>query len=338
MFCRGYMIDGMYQSVIVFYLVYLLFEPATFNSHNGLDVADNKRMGIYIASAAVIVVNIYMLMNTYRWDWLMLLITAISILLIWAWTGIYTAFDAGFTFYKAAPQVYGELSFWASILLGTIVCLLPRFTVKSIQKIYFPLDVDIIREQVVQGKFDYLKESDSFIPPPPPAETEKVNSLSSSDISKPGNKPGERNTMSSVPDDERPIYPPSVAPTATTHNPRSQNGSDSTNFTGPRYSWPDQQQQQPQPSADRLGEDRLADLRPSPRVSMDRSRPSMDRTRPSMDRSRPSYDRARSSMDRIRHSFEASNDFTSAARLSRLESSHSGPYQVDTNDSIGVAR
>lgn len=268
----------------------------------------------------------------------MLLITAISILLIWAWTGIYTAFDAGFTFYKAAPQVYGELSFWASILLGTIVCLLPRFTVKSIQKIYFPLDVDIIREQVVQGKFDYLKENDSFIPPPPPAETEKVNSLSSSDISKPGNKPGERNTMSSVPDDERPIYPPSVAPTATTHNPRSQNGSDSTNFTGPRYSWPDQQQQQPQPSADRLGEDRLADLRPSPRVSMDRSRPSMDRTRPSMDRSRPSYDRARSSMDRIRHSFEASNDFTSAARLSRLESSHSGPYQVDTNDSIGVAR
>ncbi|KAL1626826.1 phospholipid transporting ATPase [Neofusicoccum ribis] len=313
----GYMLDGLYQSVIVFYMVYCLFSPANFNSQNGLDVADNKRMGIYIASAAVIVVNIYMLMNTYRWDWLMLLIVVISILLIWAWTGIYTAFDAGFTFYEAAPQVYGQLSFWATILLGTIVCLLPRFTVKSIQKIYYPLDVDIVREQVVQGKFDYLKENDSFIPPPPPMASEKVNSLSSSDISKPGNKPGERNTMSSMPDDERPIYPPSVAPTATTHNPRSQNGSDSTNFTGPRYSWPDQQPQHQQPPPT----DRITEMRQS------------------MDRPRPSYERARQSMDRIRQSFEASNDFTSAARLSRLESSHSGPgpYAAE-GDSIGVAR
>lgn len=322
------MIDALYQSVIVFYMAYLLFIPGNFQSSNGLDVADNKRMGIYIASAAVIVVNVYMLMNTYRWDWLMLLIVAISILLIWAWTGIYTAFDVGFTFYKAAPQVYGQLSFWALTLLGTVVCILPRFTAKSIQKIYYPLDVDIIREQVVQGKFDYLKENDSFIPPPPPMDsTEKINSMSSSELSKPVNKP-ERNTMSSIPDDERPIYPPSVAPTATTHNPRSQNGSDSTNFTGPRLSWPEQQQQQQQLSPhDRLTEDQLGEMRPS-----------MDRSRPSMDRSRPSYDRARASMDRIRHSFEASNDFTSAARLSRLESSYSGPYTIDPDPTIGMAR
>ncbi|KAL1641076.1 phospholipid transporting ATPase [Diplodia intermedia] len=340
----GYMVDGLYQSVIVFYMAYLLFIPANFQSSNGLDVADNKRMGIYIASAAVIIANIYMLMNTYRWDWLTLLIVAISILLIWAWTGIYTAFDAGFTFYKAAPQVYGQLSFWALTLLGVIVCLLPRFTVKSIQKIYYPLDVDIIREQVVQGKFDYLKENDSLIPPPPPVSGEKVNSMSSSDLSKPVNKP-ERNTMSSIPDDERPIYPPSVAPTATTHNPRSQNGSDSTNFTGPRSSWPDHQGGL---SPQDVTEDRLGEMRPSmdrprasmdpPRLSVDPPQAAMDRPRASMDRTRPSYDRARMSMDRIRQSFEASNDFTSAARLSRLESSHSGPYTIDPDSSIGMAR
>jgi phospholipid-translocating ATPase len=42
-----------------------------------------------------------------------------------------------------------------------------------------------------------------------------------------------------------------------------------------------------------------------------------------MERPRPSYDRMRASMDRVRPSFEASNDFTSAARLARVESSHS---------------
>ncbi|KAK7560515.1 phospholipid-translocating P-type ATPase [Phyllosticta citricarpa] len=308
----GYMIDGLYQSLMVFFMVYMMFSPATFNSSNGLDVADTKRMGIYIATTAVIVVNIYMLMNTYRWDWLMLLIVAISILLIWTWTGIYTSFTAGFTFYKAAAQTYGQLSFWAAIFVITVMCLLPRFVVKSIQKIYYPLDVDIIREQVVQGKFDYLKNTDTFIPPPPPAEPEKVNSLSSSDVSKIG-KP-ERNATSSFrgADDERPIYPPSVAPTATTHNPRSQNGSDSTNYTGPRYSWPDNT------------------------LPVYNHR---DSSRTSMERTRPSFDRARQSMDRLRTSFEASQDFTSAARLSRLESSQSFYDCPEADESeIGVAR
>ncbi|KAF2083432.1 P-type ATPase-like protein [Saccharata proteae CBS 121410] len=292
----GYMIDGLYQSLIVFFMIYLLFAPATFNTENGLTVNDDKRIGIYIATAAVVVVNIYILMNTYRWDWLMLLIVGISILLIWTWTGIYTSFTAGFTFYKAGAQTYGQLSFWACCLLAAVICILPRFTIKAVQKIYFPLDVDIIREQVTQGKFDYLKETESFIPPPP----EKVDSMSSSDISKPP-KAGDRNTQQSFAgtEDERPIYPPSVAATGTTHNPRSQNGSDSTNYTDPRYSWPEH-------PANAL--------------------------RPSMERPRPSFDRARMSMDRVRQSFEASHDFTSASRLSRLESSYSNPGE------IGVAR
>ncbi|KAF2136624.1 uncharacterized protein K452DRAFT_322282 [Aplosporella prunicola CBS 121167] len=317
----GYMIDGLYQSLMVFFMVYLLFSPATFASENGLDVADNKRMGIYIASVAVIVVNLYILMNTFRWDWLMLLIIAISILLIWTWTGIYTAFTAGFTFYKAAPQVYGQLSFWAATLVITVMCLLPRFTFKAFQKVYFPMDVDIIREQVIQGKFDYLKRTDTFIPPPPPPEPEKLDSLSSSEISKPGKQ--DRNTVSSYngPDDERPIYPPSVAPTATTHNARSQNGSDSTNCTRHSYSWHDQQQQQPQ----------------QPPQNPQRLSVQVDPPRRSGERPRPSFERARHSMDRpMRASFEANSDFTSAARLSRLESSYS-TKDVEAVD-IGVAR
>jgi phospholipid-translocating ATPase len=40
-------------------------------------------------------------------------------------------------------------------------------------------------------------------------------------------------------------------------------------------------------------------------------------------RVRPSFDRARMSMDRVRPSFEQSNEFTSAAMLTRMESAHS---------------
>ena len=278
------MLDGLYQSVMSFYMVYLLFAPATFNTVNGLGIDDLKRMGIYIATIAVVVANLYILFNTYRWDWLTLLIVAISTLLIWFWTGVWTAGTiAGPQFYRGAAEVYGSLSFWSVLLLATIICLLPRIVVKCTQKIYFPLDVDIIREQVAQGKFDYLKEVNGIVPPPP----EKVNSMSSSEES--------RNKIANThvgDEDTRPIYPPSIAPTATTHNPRSQNGSNSTDYT------------------------------------FRRSLEAVPTNRMSMDRPRPSYDRARMSMDRVRPSFEASHDFTSAALLARIESRHSGVNQA----------
>ena len=269
--------DGVYQSLICFFMPYLLFAPATFNSESGLSVEDNKRIGVYTASATIVVVNVYILLNTYRWDWLMLLLVSISILLIWFWTGVYTATSSSDQFYKAAPQVYGQLSFWVLSLLTVSICLLPRFTVKSFQKIFLPLDVDVVREQIRQGKFKYLDKYEAYVPPG------KLPSASSSDVSQPAKGAG--GTQTPLEEDERPIYPPSVAPTGTTHNPRSQTGSDGTDYTGHKLS--------------------------------------LEAPRPSFDRPRPSYDRMRSSMDQIRPSYEASNDFTSAALLTRMESSHS---------------
>ena len=274
--------DGIYQSAICFFMPYLLFKPASFVTESGLGINDTQRVGVYTACATIVVVNVYILMNTYRWDWLMLLLVAFSILLIWFWTGVYTAVPSSDQFYKAAPQVYGQLSFWVLSLLTVSICLLPRFTVKAIQKIYFPLDVDIVREQIRQGKFKYLDKYEAYVPP------NKVPSASSSDVSQPVK--GAPGTQTPLADDERPIYPPSVAPTGTTHNPRSQNGSDGTDYTGHKAS--------------------------------------LEAPRASFDRPRPSYDRIRGSMDRVRPSYEASNDFTSAALLTRVESSHSDVPRV----------
>ena len=287
---RAYMVDGIYQSAIAFFSVYLCFSPATFSTENGRGIDELKRMGIFVATIAVFAANVYVLMNTYRWDWLIVLVVAISTLFIWFWTGIYTSFTSSEQFYKAAAEVYGSLVFWAVLFVAVIICLLPRFIFKSVQKMYFPLDVDIIREQVRQGKFDYLQETEAFIPPPP----EKVSSMGS--VSETKYKAANARTGD---DDMRPIYPPSVAPTATTHNPRSQNGSGSTDYTFRQ-------------SVEGIPET----MQPPHRISLDRPR--------------PSFDRARMSMDRVRPSFEASNDFTSAAMLSRMESSHS-------RNSVGAA-
>ena len=312
------MLDGIYQSVVCFYFCYLLFEhPATFASQNGLDVENRTTMGVYIAHVAVLVVNVYILLNTYRWDWLMLLLSTFSVLLIWFWNGVYTASTYSAQFYKGGPQAYGQLSFWALHLVTPVACLFPRFACKAFQKIYLPMDVDIIREQVRQGKFKALDD----LPPDTSAAKLEAAARSSEDKGAPPNGAGEplvdgisakKGTQSfSRGDDRRPIYPPSTAPAATVHH-GSTNGSDSTNDTAFRR------------SIDRVrtaasGGGNFMPLHEAPSSVSGMDPP----PRPSFDRPRPSFDRMRSSLDIVRASFEASPDMTTANRLMRLESSQS---------------
>ncbi|KAK0853685.1 phospholipid transporting ATPase, partial [Friedmanniomyces endolithicus] len=318
---------------------------------SGHVISDYKRMGVFIGNPVVVVVNIYILLNTYRWDWFMCLITGISVLLIFLWTGAYTSFTDGFTFYGAAKQVYGSLSFWAYLLLTVVLCLLPRFSAKAFQKIYYPRDVDIIREEIRQGKFDYLKDIDPADLDPLATAKKAESTSSSSEGSNPAAKKAKTSQQQqqqhqhALSDDMRPMYPPSVAATATTRggggqggadNTHSQNGSDGTDYTGHRSSL-----------------DRAFPLSASHQYS--HSTPFAAGThhplapaitaedldgppkRHSLDRPRPSFDRLRSSMDRTRASIENSRDFTSAAYLARMESSESRGGGGPLSQGEGVA-
>lgn len=284
--------DGIYQSVICFFMTYLLFHTGGFASSSGRDLNSRELMGVYVGCSSIVVVNTYVLMNQYRWDWVFTLVTFISILLIWLWTLIYSAFTSTGAFYKSADHVYGALSFWATTLLTVMVCLIPRFSAKVIQKLYFPRDVDIIREKVRLGEFKHLYQPTGDAPASPASST-------TSSVLKPS--PSRTYVQD---DDRRPIYPPSVAPTATTGKRASgngSNGSDGSGYTGTGTFTPH----------------RYSVDAGRPRPSMDRARPSMDRVRMSVDLHRPA-----------RASFEVTNDFTSAAMLARMESSHSVPRRA----------
>ncbi|KAJ5887422.1 hypothetical protein N7495_007463 [Penicillium taxi] len=283
-----YMADGLYQSVICFFMPYMLYQAANFASDNGRDVSDRSRMGILVATCAVIASNTYIMMNTYRWDWFTCLINGISSLLIFVWTGIYSSFTSSETFYKSAAEVYGSFSFWVVLLVTIMISLLPRFAYNAVQKVFFPLDVDIIREQVTMGNYKYLEElEETLVVPTKPGDVSALSSdqsAASSDLSKPIQP-------SMKQDDDASYYP---AAEVFTHNPRSQNGSNGTNYTASL-------DQNPRPQSVDFG-----------------------RTR----------DRTRHSFERARHSFEQSNDFTSAAMLQRVESRHHEPYQEAINENL----
>lgn len=157
-----YMIDGIYQSAVCYFFSYGTFALGNFLNTNGLMIDQRQSYGVFTATAAIIACDLYVLINEYMWDWLFGLIVAISILLVFFWTGIYTAFTSSMFFYKAAPQVYSALPFWANTVLASVVCLLPRFASKALQKMEFPRDIDIIREQWNMGKFDHLKRPEEI--------------------------------------------------------------------------------------------------------------------------------------------------------------------------------
>ncbi|KAI5964147.1 DNF1 [Candida pseudojiufengensis] len=149
-----YCLDGIYQSAISFFFPYLLYLMA-FPNMNGKPVDHRFWMGIIVTCIACISCNCYLLFHQYRWDWLSSLIVAISILIIFIWTGLWTTtVSSSGEFYKAAPEVFGMTSFWACMFIGILCCLIPRFFYDFVQKIYWPKDIDIIRECIQRGDFD----------------------------------------------------------------------------------------------------------------------------------------------------------------------------------------
>lgn len=274
------MVDGVYQSIMVFFIPYLLFIPGRSITMNGINLEDGVRFGAYVAHPAVITINMYILINTYRWDWLMVLIVVISDLLIFFWTGVYTSFTTANVFYGAAAQVYQEASFWATFFIVPVICLFPRFAIKALQKVYWPYDVDIIREQERLGHYDHLTTEKPSTTP---------GAITSSEESTLFKAQSKHDVYEDVEEDTRHIYRSSMTEPTAPYQQHRQTDSDFTNDSGLR-------------------------------ISMDMGR------------------QPRHSIDRARRSYEASDDFTSAARLSRVESSQSSSVRFHRLRGLSLSR
>ncbi|CAH6723659.1 phospholipid-transporting ATPase Dnf1p [[Candida] jaroonii] len=148
-----YMIDGFYQSVVAFFFVYLTYY-LSFQNPQGLAVDHRFWQGTVCVMISVTAADVYVLLQQYRWDWLSLIIYALSILIVFFWTGVWSARVYAGEFYGAGSQVLGTLSLWCTYFIGTVVCLLPRFFYDFLRKNFKPRDIDIIREKFIKGDYD----------------------------------------------------------------------------------------------------------------------------------------------------------------------------------------
>lgn len=152
-----YVVDGIYQSVVSFFFPYLIYR-SVFSTKSGLAADHRFFMGVLVTCISCFASNFYVLMHQYRWDYLSSLAVALSILIIFGWTGIWTLATVSGEFYEAGKIMFGEAMFWGCTAVGLLVCVLPRFFYDILQKLYYPTDVDIIRECVRRGDYDAFPE------------------------------------------------------------------------------------------------------------------------------------------------------------------------------------
>ncbi|KAG7032916.1 Phospholipid-transporting ATPase 1 [Cucurbita argyrosperma subsp. argyrosperma] len=139
------MVDTVWQSIAIFFIPLLSFWATT---------VDISGLGDLWLLATVIVVNLHLAMDVFRWYsithaviWGSTLATVICVIVL----------DSILSLpgYWAIYHVAGTASFWLCLLSIVVVALLPRFVVKYLYQYYSPCDIQIAREA---DKFGRIRE------------------------------------------------------------------------------------------------------------------------------------------------------------------------------------
>ncbi|KAJ2780447.1 hypothetical protein GGI15_003533 [Coemansia interrupta] len=139
-----YVVDGVYQSVVCFFTFYLFTYTSDVQNHDGRtwgrsDLSTGPTVAVVIAASLCVG------FNSWQWNWLMAAAITFSIVVCI----LYIAISSAVRYYSlqgVATSVMSTVEFWFGVMIAVVVALLPRFTVRSWQKLNRPRDLDIIRE------------------------------------------------------------------------------------------------------------------------------------------------------------------------------------------------
>lgn len=101
-----YMIDGTYQSAVIFF--FLLYTYDTTTSIGDGYIIDMYQFSTTMVVAAVIAANLYNGLNTHAWNWFVLASVAIGPILIVIWTAVYAAIKPGWIWVGSAAPAQSD--------------------------------------------------------------------------------------------------------------------------------------------------------------------------------------------------------------------------------------
>ncbi|KAJ7489061.1 phospholipid-transporting ATPase 1 [Mycena latifolia] len=145
-----YMLDGLYQSAVIFFIPYLVWTFGLAVSWSGKGIDSLADFGTTVAVAAIFTANTYVGLNTNYWTVLTWIVVFGSTVVMMAWIVIFSFFFSA-DFIDEVTVLFGELTFWTTVIVASLIALAPRFIVKYLATVYAPLDKDIVREMWVKG-------------------------------------------------------------------------------------------------------------------------------------------------------------------------------------------
>ncbi|KIY47695.1 phospholipid-translocating P-type ATPase [Fistulina hepatica ATCC 64428] len=145
-----YMLDGLYQSVVVFFVPYAVWTSGLAISWNGKDIDSVSDFGTTVAVAAIFAANTYVGINTNYWTVITWLVVVGSSVVMLLWIVVYSFFFSS-DFIDEVVILFGELTFWTTVVFSIVFALFPHFVSKFFKSAYMPLDKDLVREMWVLG-------------------------------------------------------------------------------------------------------------------------------------------------------------------------------------------
>ncbi|PKU66450.1 phospholipid-transporting ATPase 1 [Dendrobium catenatum] len=130
------MMDSIWQSLAIFFIPYLAYRHST---------VDGSSIGDLWTLAVVIMVNIHLGMDVFRWNW----VTHVSI-----WGCIVATFICVIIIdvlpilpgFWAIFHVMATWVFWFCLVAILVAGMIPRFTMKAFSEFFFPSDIQVARE------------------------------------------------------------------------------------------------------------------------------------------------------------------------------------------------
>lgn len=145
-----YMLDGLYQSAVIFFIPYFIYSDGTTWSSSGRDTNDLYDLSSAIAVSGVTAANLYVGINTRYWTWIPWVVIVISILAVFVWVAIYS-YMANLAYYAVVSIIFPTFTFWATVIFTVSLAVGPHWLLRAIKQSYFYIDKDIIREAWVGG-------------------------------------------------------------------------------------------------------------------------------------------------------------------------------------------
>ncbi|KAF9223068.1 phospholipid-translocating P-type ATPase [Gyrodon lividus] len=153
----SYMLDGLYQSAVVFFIPYLVWSLGLATSWNGKGIDSLADFGTTVGVAAIFAANTYVGLSTNYWTFITWIVVIGSSLVMVLWVVIYSFLPANNFFSSTASFVdevevlFSNVTFWVTVVFSVLVALAPRFIYKFVSATYMPLDKDLVREMWVCG-------------------------------------------------------------------------------------------------------------------------------------------------------------------------------------------